>query len=282
MSFLRFASLVSAAVVAMAQAGSAVAMAPIAMPADNRLVVFNYDSNDTYTILTVPGVVTDIELSPNETVQAFALGDSVRWIVAKTQGHIFVKPTVPNIFTSATLVTSLRTYQITLRSGPPNGKWYQRVSWSYPDVILMEQQTAADARRQQETRNKKLQAEVESLRAANLISTPAPGKPVENLNFDYEVKGEAPFKPLQVYDDGTFTWIRLPANMQEMPALFVMMKDGKYGLVNFTVADRSLKVQGLFKQAVLRLGEQEVVIRGQGANANASTNVFGKLFGYVD
>lgn len=224
----------------------------IPMPGDNRLVVFPYDPNNTFTILTIPGSVTDITLSPDEKVEALALGDSVQWAVAKTEGHVFVRPLRPSLFTSATLVTDKRTYQITLRSGPLQGKWYQRVSWNYPDLIIFKEQKEASNR---------AASDAESHRKAAMVVSRGSGVPIENLNFNYQLKGESDFKPTQVFDDGTFTWIRFGRKLQEMPALFIQGEDSKYELVNYITQDEYLKVQRLFGMAVLKLGKEEIEIK---------------------
>ena len=110
---------------------------PFPLPSDNRLVVFRYDANQTYTVLAVPGAVTDIAIGDDEELTiAPALGDSVQWRVETAGRHVFVKPIKSDLFTSMTLVTTKRTYQVTLRSSPQGGKWYQRVSWEYPDIII--------------------------------------------------------------------------------------------------------------------------------------------------
>lgn len=236
----------------------------IPLPDDVKLVQFTFNEHDTYPIMTMPGNITDIQLHDGEKIVALALGDSVQWITAKTDQHIFIKPSKPNIYTSGTLVTDKRTYQLTLRSSPTGGKWYQRVSWTYPDLIIF-QQKAEEARKDAEAQAiAALQAE-EAKRKAIEISTTvsrAPGNPVENLNFAYSYKSKSKpsFMPEQTFDDGKFTWIKIPAKSQEMPALFLVGNDGKYELVNYVRDGNFLKVNRLFREAVLKIGEEEVRI----------------------
>lgn len=236
----------------------------IPLPDDVKLVQFTFNEHDTYPIMTMPGNITDIQLHDGEKIVALALGDSVQWITAKTDQHIFIKPTKPNIYTSGTLVTDKRSYQLTLRSSPQGGKWYQRVSWTYPDLIVIQQQ-AEEARKVAEAQAiAALQAE-EAKRKAIEVSTTvsrAPGNPVENLNFSYSYKtaSKPSFMPEQTFDDGKFTWIKIPGKSQEMPALFLVGNDGKYELVNYVRDGNFLKVNRLFRQAVLKIGEDEVRI----------------------
>ena len=228
---------------------------PVVMPSDTKLVVFSFDANDTYTVMTMPGTVTDIQIGQDEQFVNMALGDTVQWEVAQQGNHVFVKPKKPNLFTSATLITSKRSYQLTLRSSPFGGKWMQRVSWQYPDILLFQQQMAEAAKDNAVKEQQRVKAQVVS-ESAN---------PIQNLNFDYSIKGEASFKPAQVFDDGKFTWLRLPPNVPVMPSLFV--KDGdKYQLLTYHTDGKNLiKTDRLFDKAVLKLNDQEVEITNQAA-----------------
>lgn len=241
---------------------------PLPMPGDNRLVTFTYDANNTYTVLTIPDAVTDIQLMEDEKISAMAVGDSIQWVIAKADGHVFVKPTKPNIFTSATIVTDKRAYQLTLRSSPPGGKWYQRVSWNYPDVLVYQQKVEKETKSIEQEIERKLEEKRKELNAIVVNDAEQKGVPVENLNFNYDVKGSAPFRPKQVFDDGKFTYIAL-SSYQELPALFLKDENGKFELVNFIRDKDFLKVQRIFKTAILKLGKQEVQIVNQAARRAA-------------
>ena len=233
-----------------------------AMPGDTRLVTFNFDANNTYTILALPANITDIRLNEGEKVIALALGDSIQWVTAKAEGHIFIKPVKPNIFTSATLVTDQRTYQLTLRSSPQGGKWYQRVSWSYPDLIVMKQSEFDAQKKSQVLAEESIKAE-EKKRQADVISTTinkAPGNPIENLNFEYSVTGDAEFKPLQVFDNGKMTWLKIDNRVQEWPATFLVDDANTTEIINPLRDGQFIKVTRLFKKCILRLNNKEVVI----------------------
>ena len=101
-------------------------------------------------------------------------------------------------------------------------------------------------------------------------STTVDGKATDlsALNFNYEVKGKAKWKPERVYDDGRQTFIRLPEKSAsgEMPVLLV--RKGKQDvLVNYRVKDSAMIVDGLFDRIALIIGvggdqEKVDVIRG--------------------
>lgn len=257
----------------------------ISMPGDVKLVVFNYDQNNTYTVLSLPGNITDIQLNEGEKVNALAMGDSVQWITAKTDGHIFIKPTKSNIFTSATLVTDQRTYQLTLRSSPEGGKWYQRVSWQYPELIVMKQSEQEAQVKAAKIASDAIQAEERKRKADEIAMTvsKAPGNPignpVANLNFEYTVSGDAEFKPTQVFDDGKATWLRMDAKVQEWPATFIMDDSNSTEIINPIRDGSFIKVTRLFKKCVLKLKNKEVVITNNAypLSRNIDKSIYGTL-----
>lgn len=231
-------------------------------PGDVKLVTFNFDPNNTYTVLALTGNITDIRLNEGEKVVALAIGDSVQWITAKAEGHIFIKPAKVNIFTSATLVTDQRTYQLTLRSSPEGGKWYQQVSWKYPELIVMRQTELEAQKKAQALAQETIKVE-EQKRKADVIATTVnmvPGNPIENLNFEYAVTGSAEFKPIQIFDNGKMTWLKMDNKVQEWPATFLIDENNTTEIINPLRDGQFIKITRLFKKCVLRLNNKEVVI----------------------
>lgn len=243
-----------------------VSQVPVTMPADSKLVVFNFDPNASYTILARPNSITNIQLGPDEQLVALALGDTVNWISAKIDGpggQILIKPIRSDIFTSGTMVTNKRTYQLNFRAVSDRAYWYQRVSWQYPDMVVLGSLNG--------------QKPQISLPEPQFNPMPGMGDPIlpsskpaakssgmDRLNFEYTIEGKAEFKPTHVFDDGQFTWIKLPADSQEMPAVFMISDTGDMEIVNFVSKGDYLMIQRLAKGFVLKLGKQEVRISKKG------------------
>lgn len=238
------------------------AMSPMTFPQETRLIQFVFDKNRTYNILTRPNATTNIQLSPGETMTAFALGDTVQWIYDQAPGHIFIKPTRANLFTSATLVTNKRSYQLQLRSSPSDGNWYQRVTWNYPRLVI--------ARKQLKTAKEKENQRITKLEAGQ-VNAP------DSLDFNYKIKGRAGFKPISVFNDGRFTWLKLPANAETTPAVFLKRKN-KLVLVNYTVRGDFIVVQRLANTLVLKAGDSEVIVRRSGFSSGWSTRSYSPHF----
>ncbi|WP_083491479.1 TrbG/VirB9 family P-type conjugative transfer protein [Thauera sp. 27] len=245
---------------------------PIALPNDSRLIEFVYRPNEMYTILSRPEAVTNIQLSDDEELVTLAMGDTAQWVVSNTQGHIFIKPVFSDLVTSATLVTTKRTYQLTLRSSPPDGKFYQQVSWHNPQLI---------AYRNEQARARVVAAELDTkFREARLASTVvSEDVSLEKLNFDYSISGKADFAPSTVFDDGKFTWLRL-GNVQQMPAVFMINESKDVELLNFTLRDNYIVIPRIVPGVLLKLGKQEVKItRGKSRSWFATSNASDFNFG---
>ncbi len=229
---------------------------PYVMPQSSRIVVFNYSRFRTYTILTRPMSVTDIQLAPGEKLESLAIGDSVQWVTALAPGNILIKPTRSGLFTSATIITNERVYEVTLRSGPLTGRWYQQVSWQYPQILLYNERVAAQARSARHKAREQRHAQV-----AGVVKNPA------KLNFDYAIRGRASFRPRVVFDNGVWTWIHLPTHAQVVPALFVRRSNGKYALTRYVVHGHYIIVQRTFHRALLRQGRRAVTLINRHAHS---------------
>lgn len=231
------------------------AVAP--MPGENRLVQYVYDANDTFTIMTRPQSATHVQLAADETLQHVVLGDTVQWIVAKLPTHLFVKPLKPDIFTSATILTDKRVYQLTFRAGALNGPWFQRVSWAYPADDMLQ---VVEAEKQRLEGKARVSAE-----QAAVASTPAP----ESLNWSYTITGEASFRPVAVFDDGKSTYLRFASSQSQHPAIFLRDSDGTLTLINYTTKGDLVMLHRLARELLLKIGPAEVKVLRDGESSSA-------------
>jgi P-type conjugative transfer protein VirB9 len=237
---------------------------------DTRLVQFTYDEDNTFLILSKPKAVTHIQFAADEALQSIAAGDTAQWELTPTKNrkNLFIKPKFEGIETSMTVITDKRTYQFVLRSTADGKKWYQRVSWMYSSSLVLEQDVVLDT--QEGARQTAPMAPLfaptkpgPSMVTPSMTvapsSTASALKP-ESLRFNYKIEGDAPFKPVKVFDDGKFTYLLMPQDVQEMPALFAVIEGADYSLVNYTIDGGYMVAQRLMDAAVLKLGKTEVRI----------------------
>jgi len=237
--------------------GASAEVKPLSMPGDPKLVVFPYDANNSFRILARPRAVTHIELAPDERVRILALGDTVSWQAVDKENNVFIKPTYPRQSAAGTLVTTKRTYQLLLVAGDEDDKFYQRVTFQYPDVIAREAADADRAMLAPEDLAAGNRADAaKSARGASAAA--APTLDAASLHFSFDIEGDAQFKPQQIYHDGRSTFIRFDSGVVDIPALFRLREGTALELVEYANRGNLLIVGRVLEAGLLKLGEHEV------------------------
>jgi type IV secretion system protein VirB9 len=221
---------------------------PVAGPAG--MVRFVYGAQQI-TVVCAVLQVCDIELQPGEQVNNMNVGDPRFTVEPAISGsgptevqHLVVKPLDVGLETSLIVTTNRRTYHIRLRSHRTD--YMARVGFTFPEDAMAKW----DAVRMREA----------SLKQERTI--PETKEDLQNLNFAYEVKGSAPWKPVRVYNDGVRTIIQMPAAMKwtEAPILLVVRKEGGWFRddeteeINFRIHDDRFIVDKVFQKALLIAG----------------------------
>lgn len=192
------------------------------------------------TIIGAPMEISDIELEPGELVNEILVGDSARWLVESGSSganvtHIFVKPLDAGLQTSLVVTTNKRTYHLKLvsqKSG--HTPW---VGFLYQEQALA---LAAKDRKEKNWRTTEIDGQAVDL---------------SNLDFGYSVSGKAPWKPVQVYNDGRQTFIKLPDSVRKTEVPVLLARQGKREmLVNYRLRNNSFEVDGLFDHLTLIAG----------------------------
>lgn len=133
------------------------------------------------------------------------------------------------------ITTDRRVYYLRLISSPND--YVAKISFDYPDE------------------NRAKWVKVANNPPAAPTGLPFVGT-IEDLNHDYEIKGDASIRPDTVFDDGVDTYIRMNSNVlhREAPVLAVIGPDGKSEMVNYRVQGSVYVVDRLFDRGRLILG----------------------------
>lgn len=219
------------------------------------IVLFPYGQYEP-KITCQPLQLCDIQLQAGETVKGLMIGDSARWnegdgavpVVysgsdSKPVPHIVLKPTYAGLSTTLLVTTDKRTYYIKLVSSDSAN--LSRVGFYYPGEEI------------QQLDNKRAEAKAKDDEI--LTDGDMPNIDPRNMHFGYKVSGDtdAPFKPVQVFDDGTHVYIQMSDSVRtnELPAFYVLGADGDtLELVNFNYKKPFYIINRLFKKGVLILG----------------------------
>lgn len=224
------------------QAKAATQLTPV--PGPDGAIQFLYGAVQPSIVCAVMQV-TDIELQPGEQINNINIGDSARWLVepavtgagvAEVQ-HIVIKPMDVGLETSLMVTTNRRTYHFRLRSH--RTQYMPKVSFIYPDTV--QQRFMALKDRKEEERKEKTIPETQEY--------------LGNLDFNYNLSGSAPWKPVRVYNDGSKTIIQMPPKMRqtEAPSLLVLNGDEEV-MVNYRLQGDRFIVDQLFDKAMLIAG----------------------------
>jgi P-type conjugative transfer protein VirB9 len=203
---------------------------------DSRIVNFAYTPDVVFQLPITVGMHTHIPLGEDEELaESPRIGEKVRWRIEGNEKNIYIKALAPGVRTSLSLVTNKRIYQFELIATTKSSERIQKAQFTYPDqeagiqIAWHKSQESLRAAADKQTRH---------LQAQNLAS-----KPIEagQLSF-YSVQTKNPeYQRMHVYADGVKTWMRMPPGLQDLPAVFMVEKDGnneKLMPVNYTVADR--------------------------------------------
>jgi type IV secretion system protein TrbG len=196
--------------------------------------------------------VCDIALQQGEQISGVNMGDTARWLLEPAVTghgnneiqHIIVKPLSVNLSTNMVVTTDRRTYNIQLRSH--RSEYMAQVSFVYPEEAL--------------EKWKHLHQREE--KAKDQQTLPETGEYLGNLNFAYNVSGDAPWKPVRVFNDGSKTIIQMPSSLAqtEAPTLLAIRErsglfaDDEQVLVNYRVQSNRFIVDGLPDKVILVAG----------------------------
>ena len=211
--------------------------APVPGGLDSKIVIFAYTPEMVFKLPVTVGMHTHLVLAPDEElVEVPRIGDKIRWRVEGNERNLYIKATVPGTTTSLSLVTSKRTYQFELRSTESAAERIQKASFSYPD---QEESIRIATQRSRDADRSAAEAASARLRSQNLA--PEPIDPSQ-LRFLKVASANAEYGRMHAYTDGVKTWMRMPAGVQDLPAVFMVSANerGKESLmpVNYTVVDR--------------------------------------------
>jgi P-type conjugative transfer protein TrbG len=219
-------------------------------PGSDGRVVYSFGAG-LPTMVCAPLRVCIVELQAGERLVGEPhIGDAVRWNVAPAlygNGEsattvVILKPQESGLDTNLLVTTDRRAYYLRLISKPED--YIARVAFAYPaDEIA--------SRKWREHVDKQEQQKREQPRITELPST-AP----EPMNFDYTMRGDAQLRPVQVFDDGVRTYLRMPQSTrnQETPVLVVVGRDGKPEMLDYRVKGSMYIADRIFDRAQLVIG----------------------------
>lgn len=214
----------------------------------------DYEPGKIYRLKARRGYVSQIQLGTGDIIAGPAFGgDTDGWEVDSPVGGtvVAVKPRKSATQSNLIVRTQNRSYVIALdlvpELSPCQGDWQLVFRVPPPPVVLAAESPEKIAARE---------ALLESRLIKEAAKETLPGR-----NWAYSMqalRGSDDIVPTEVYDDGRFTYIRIPGN-RELPSVFRIAADGTESFVERHMQGRDLMViHEVSRRWVLRLDKQTV------------------------
>lgn len=221
---------------------------------------YEYQPDRIYPVRTGLGITTQIELSPNEKVLDFSTGFSTGWELSRRDNVFYLKPRNVDVDTNMLVRTEMHSYIFelkvvttdwkTLEQARQSGVQY-KVSFDYAAGTKFSDRPEPPAPRLSE------------------LSTEVVKGRTYNFSYDYATRNAktSPWIiPINVYDDGQFTYIKM-GDLKRFPTgnfPTVYMRQTSHGedaVVNTTVEGNIIVVHGTYPYLVIRHGSNVVGLR---------------------
>lgn len=251
----------------------------------NGRVVFQYGDGQNTVICQVNQICV-IELAPNEMLIDAYVSDSARWNIEDSySGNVnnsitmlLVRPKDVGLNSTLVLTTDKRVYSLKLKSDL--NMTMPMVSFAYPSPSLADG-TIGSIEAIKLSNSKKLAADKEAKRRSEVAAANARenarirsvekqradqlekrkldtvyASPTSHLNFNYQVSGNANFKPIRVYSMGHQTILEFNSSIAngELPVLYSLRNNEK-AIINYRFLDgNKYVVDSVLEKAILITG----------------------------
>lgn len=238
----------------------------LARPAFAQVIAeYEYEPDRIYEVRTGLGITTQIELSPSEEILDYSTGFNSGWELNRRDNVFYLKPKNVDVDTNMMVRTATHSYLFELKvvasdwtalEQAKRAGVHYKITFSYPNntAFSAEQLAASKGPAAKPPRTSEIETSLDKDRS---------------YYFDYSYSTRTKNKwlvPVNVYDDGQFTYINL-ANMNrfpsgDFPAVFGREREGSEDfLVNTTVEGNTLIVHGTYPFLVIRHGKNVVGLR---------------------
>ena len=217
---------------------------------DSRIKTLIYNENDVYALLTHHGYQANIEFGKKESIQTISVGDRISWQIIPDGRRLFIRSNVPGAHTNMTVITNERSYNFDIRatSGgaiPVKEELVYVVKFYYPDENIPESAKELPP------------VYAEDVIASTEKETPVLASNLPPLNFNYTFTGRDELAPVKVFDDGSYTYIKL----SQSASIFAVNQAGQEVPVNISyTSDGFAKIPTLSPRFLVRYSAGQITI----------------------
>lgn len=250
---MRFlAAVLSILFITIASSSAYATSVPRPIGGENRIKIINYTPNTVFKFMGHYEYQSIIEFGMDEEIETISMGTPTPWQIVPAGNRIFIKPVENDASTNMTVITDKRMYFFEMHAEEAKSVGDEAlnfvVKFVYPEQYSLS--TGSVTQIQQTT-------------------GPDLTKP-ELFNFNYSLSGSAKeFEPVQVFDDGEFTYFKFRDINAELPAIFMVNSKGDEGIVNYRVQAGYVIVERVSSRFTLRHGTDVICVFNElGPNAS--------------
>ena len=212
---------------------------PRSLATDERIHVIMYSPDEVFKFTGTYGYQSSIVFEPDEEIMTISLGDSVAWMINPSGNRIFLKPIEQDAETNMTVLTNKRSYLFELHAREADSIQDKNIifvmRFLYPEEAM-----------------------VNNAMLDEVPDTQLEGR--ENFNFNYTIRGSEEIAPIQIFDDGEFTYFEFRDKNAEVPAFYKVDEDGTENIINYRTRDDYIVVERVASRFTLRQGKQYVCV----------------------
>lgn len=221
----------------------------VPLAGDQRIKYFMYRPETVYEYTGYYLIQSRIDLDPTEKIITISMGDTGLWDIVPSGHRLFIKPKQFEATTNMTIITDKRIYYFELYAEEAESIREGKVNFAVKFVYADSPQDA------------KKNAKDGSFFELNYPPEPKPEVPdpvkfSKFLNFNYSIAGSKAISPLEIFDDGEFTYFRFKDINADIPAIFEVLPDGNEALINFRKKDGYIIIEKVTAKYTLRFGPQ--------------------------
>lgn len=216
---------------------------------DKRFRTFFYKPDEVYEYTGYYGMPSRIDLDPAEKILTIAMGDPSAWMLNPVGFRLFLKPVKFDAQTYMSIITTKRIYYFELYAKEAEGikdpNLIFATKFVYPEGNI-------ELPNNQDSEIIQVEEDSEELNKDSTV--PDPKTDSDKLNFNYTISGSKFISPIEIFDDGEFTYLKFKAMNGEQPAIFQVMPDGNEALINFRITNGYTVVEMVTSRFTLRYG----------------------------
>jgi len=219
--------------------------APRPLGGEQRIKIMNYKPNSVFKFVGHYMYQSIIEFGLDEEIQTISMGTPTPWQLVPAGNRIFIKPIEEDATTNMTVITNKRMYFFEMHAQEArsvnDSELAFIVKFVYPE-----------------------DHSYNSVRKVASSSAPDLTRP-EQYNLKYSISGDAKeIEPLQIFDDGEFTFFKFRDINAELPAIFLVGSNKRESLVNFRVQGGYVVVERVAEKFTLRHGPDVLCVFNEG------------------